>query len=130
MWMDFYNESPYRLPPDSSIPKKRIWLTQVACGMRETRLYNYLFLIPLLRCRRKFTAITVSRCTNAKPNKHRAASGSARSRSAVSRLYCQEGQLPDSLLRDAAHRQLHEGHLGQNQNAGSIVFPDHEQYVS
>jgi hypothetical protein len=136
MWMDFYNESISSSTYDFLNPKEKKDLADAGCTLwdeeSETRLYNYLFLIPLLRCQRKFTAITVSRCANAKPNKHPLhirleSTFQKRGFPAV----CQEGQLPNSLLRDAALiDNCMKGTSVKIQNAGSIVFPDHESNTS
>ncbi|MCH4147682.1 MAG: PD-(D/E)XK nuclease family protein [Prevotella sp.] len=135
-WMDFYNYSISPSTYDFLNPEEKKALADCGCQLwdeeSETRLYNYILLIPILRCNKKFTAITVDKRGTDKPVKHPL---HIRLESTFQKLgfsaVCKEGQLPDSLLHDAA--LIDNGPMGTSvkiKNASFIVFPDHESNTS
>lgn len=136
LWMDFYN---YIVSPsyyDFLNLKEKQALTEAGCYLwnedKETELYNKLYLIPVLRCRKRLTAIEVKRREMKMTNRHPLRIRLERTfeNLGFESIY-RESTLPQEYLKKEA-LVINDNMKTEIRikNADKMKFPDHESSTS
>jgi hypothetical protein len=136
IWMDFYN---YTIPVptyDFLNPSEKKVLSDEGCTLwdedKETQLCNCLYLIPLLRCRNKFTAITIERKDTSKTDKHPLAIRLERTFDKYGfKNVCHVGKLSDEYIKEMSLiNNVNTENEIRIKGTDKISFSDHESFSS